>query len=204
LGTWNLFWLTLIDLPTLLRRLRVLTENITGNIPTETHYLREFLDARPKLRNRVQIGAVTVLLYQFLIFTLISTTINVFIACVLLFAPFTFTLINKVLVMVQHFSMAYHSTDFRENSRTFRFNRFLEFLYANMNYHAEHHIFPNTPYYNLPKVHDYLLESNSIEVPERGLIRATSIAFKAPVRRFDEISCLSCNRICPIKPQEAF
>jgi fatty acid desaturase len=32
----------------------------------------------------------------------------------------------------------------------------LRFLYWNMNYHLEHHMFPMVPYYNLPKLHQVI------------------------------------------------
>ena len=41
-------------------------------------------------------------------------------------------------------------------SRTLILPKFLSFLYANMNYHAEHHFAPSVPYYNLPELHRIL------------------------------------------------
>ncbi len=40
-----------------------------------------------------------------------------------------------------------------ENSRTTFTNRFVRFLAWNMPYHAEHHAFPNVPFYHLPALH---------------------------------------------------
>lgn len=53
----------------------------------------------------------------------------------------------------QHAGLAEDSYDHRLNTRTFLMNPALEFLYANMNYHIEHHLYPLIPYYNLPKLH---------------------------------------------------
>ena len=44
--------------------------------------------------------------------------------------------------------------DHRLNSRTVYMNPIFRFLYWNMNYHVEHHIFPTVPYHALPKLHE--------------------------------------------------
>ena len=55
--------------------------------------------------------------------------------------------------MTQHFGLAEDVLDHRLNSRTVYMNPVFRFLYWNMNYHIEHHIFPTIPYYALPKLH---------------------------------------------------
>jgi Na+-transporting NADH:ubiquinone oxidoreductase subunit F len=44
--------------------------------------------------------------------------------------------------------------DHRYSTRTVYMNPVFRFLYLNMNYHVEHHIFPSVPYPALPKLHD--------------------------------------------------
>ena len=44
--------------------------------------------------------------------------------------------------------------DHRLNSRTVYMNPVLRFLYWNMNYHVEHHMFPMVPYHALPELHE--------------------------------------------------
>jgi fatty acid desaturase len=44
--------------------------------------------------------------------------------------------------------------DHRLNARTVRMNPVFRFLYWNMNYHIEHHMFPMVPYHALPKLHE--------------------------------------------------
>jgi Na(+)-translocating NADH:ubiquinone oxidoreductase F subunit len=53
----------------------------------------------------------------------------------------------------QHAGMAENVLDHRLNCRTFYTNTVNRFLYWNMNYHIEHHMFPLVPYHNLPKLH---------------------------------------------------
>ncbi len=54
----------------------------------------------------------------------------------------------------QHAGMAENVLDHRLNCRTFYTNIVHRFLYWNMNYHIEHHMFPLVPYHNLPKLHE--------------------------------------------------
>ena len=55
--------------------------------------------------------------------------------------------------VTQHAGLQEDVLDHRLNSRTVYMNPFLRFLYSNMNYHVEHHIFPTVPYYALPALH---------------------------------------------------
>jgi fatty acid desaturase len=56
--------------------------------------------------------------------------------------------------MMQHQGLAEDVLDHRLNTRTVRMNPVFRFLYWNMNYHIEHHMFPMMPYHALPKLHD--------------------------------------------------
>jgi len=49
-------------------------------------------------------------------------------------------------------------SDHRLNTRTVLMNPFSRFIYLNMNYHIEHHMFPLVPYYNLPALHQEIKE----------------------------------------------
>ena len=55
--------------------------------------------------------------------------------------------------LTQHAGLAEDVLDHRLNTRTVYMNPFFRFLYSNMNYHIEHHMFPTVPYYALPKLH---------------------------------------------------
>ena len=59
-----------------------------------------------------------------------------------------------VMGLPQHLGLAEDVLDHRLNSRTVRMNRALRFLYSNMNYHMEHHMYPMVPYHRLPELHD--------------------------------------------------
>lgn len=65
-------------------------------------------------------------------------------------AAFICTLPNRACAKLQHDRLATDSDDFRENCRTLILPRWLSLLYWNMNYHIEHHMYPNVPHFNLP------------------------------------------------------
>ena len=55
--------------------------------------------------------------------------------------------------LTQHAGLAEDVLDHRLNSRTVYMNPIFRFLYWNMNYHVEHHMFPMVPYHALPRLH---------------------------------------------------
>ena len=71
--------------------------------------------------------------------------------------------------LLQHTGLADNVIDHRLNSRTVHMNRFSRFVYWNMNYHIEHHMFPMVPYHALPKLHAMIradLPEASRNIPE--------------------------------------
>lgn len=54
---------------------------------------------------------------------------------------------------LQHAGLADNVLDHRLNSRTVLMNPVSRFIYWNMNYHVEHHMFPMVPYHRLPQLH---------------------------------------------------
>ena len=69
--------------------------------------------------------------------------------------------------------MAEDVLDHRLNSRTVYMNPVFRFLYWNMNYHVEHHMFPMVPYHALPKLHEEMkaVLPEALQRPLRGLSR---------------------------------
>jgi fatty acid desaturase len=58
-----------------------------------------------------------------------------------------------VFGLTQHAGLAEDVLDHRLNCRTVYMNPLFRFLYWNMNYHVEHHMFPMVPYHALPALH---------------------------------------------------
>lgn len=63
------------------------------------------------------------------------------------------TWLSVLFGIAQHGGLAEDVEDHRLNSRTVMMNPVFRFLYWNMNYHLEHHMFPMVPYHALPSLH---------------------------------------------------
>ena len=64
------------------------------------------------------------------------------------------TWLMVVYGLTQHAGLAENVLDHRLNCRTVSMNAVHRFLYWNMNYHVEHHMFPLVPYHALPRLHE--------------------------------------------------
>ncbi len=62
----------------------------------------------------------------------------------------------RIYGWTQHAGLQENVLDHRLNSRTVYMNRIHRFLYWNMNYHIEHHMFPLVPYHALPRLHQLM------------------------------------------------
>ena len=69
--------------------------------------------------------------------------------------------------LLQHTGMADNVIDHRLNTRTVYLNPISRFIYWNMNYHVEHHMFPMVPYHALPKLHELI--KDDLPVPNRNM-----------------------------------
>jgi fatty acid desaturase len=69
--------------------------------------------------------------------------------------------------LLQHGGLADNVTDHRLNSRTVLMNPISRFIYWNMNYHVEHHMFPMVPYHALPRLHEVI--KHDLPAPNRSI-----------------------------------
>lgn len=72
--------------------------------------------------------------------------------------------------LTQHAGLAENVLDHRLNCRTVYMNPINRYLYWNMGYHVEHHMFPLVPYHALPKLH--ALIKADMPAPYNGLLEA--------------------------------
>ena len=84
--------------------------------------------------------------------------------------PFYGNTILLLMALTQHAGLADNVKDHRKSTRTVILNPFFSFLYSNMEYHIEHHIFPKVPCHNLKKLHKHL--KNQFPTPYNGLVDA--------------------------------
>jgi Na+-transporting NADH:ubiquinone oxidoreductase subunit F len=87
----------------------------------------------------------------------------------------------NVYSLTQHAGLAENVLDHRLNCRTVYMNPVNRFLYWNMNYHLEHHMFPLVPYHNLPRLHE--LVKWDLPTPYPGLIAAFREIIPAVLRQ---------------------
>ena len=72
--------------------------------------------------------------------------------------------------LTQHAGLAENVLDHRLNCRTVYMNPIHRYLYWNMNYHVEHHMFPLVPYHALALLHEEV--KHDCPTPYRGLLEA--------------------------------
>ncbi len=83
--------------------------------------------------------------------------------------------------LLQHIGLADNVTDHRLNSRTVLMNPVSRWIYWNMNYHVEHHMFPMVPYHALPKLHDMI--KHDLPAPNPSMWQAYREVFPVLLRQ---------------------
>ena len=87
----------------------------------------------------------------------------------------------QVYSLTQHAGLAENVLDHRLNCRTLYMDPVNRFLYWNMNYHLEHHMFPLVPYHNLARLHE--LVKWDLPAPYNGLTAAYREIIPAVLRQ---------------------
>ena len=131
--------------------LRTLVRNAFGNLNAdernyipETEYGKAIAAARWHVAIYVATIAASLYFWSFLPLMLIGL-------------PRLYGCWHMVLTgLLQHIGLADNVVDHRLNSRTVYMNPISRFIYLNMNYHVEHHMFPMVPYHALPKLHELI------------------------------------------------
>lgn len=85
-------------------------------------------------------------------------------------STFVGTWLMPIYGLTQHAGLDENVLDHRLNCRTVYMNRIHQFLYWNMNYHVEHHMFPLVPYHALPKLHELI--KDDCPVPYKNITHA--------------------------------
>ena len=90
-------------------------------------------------------------------------------AVTLSLSPFIASFLIHACHAHQHTGLNRNVPDWRVNAYSAEFGPLMSFLYWNMNYHAEHHMYAAVPFYNLKKLHREL--AYDFPVPIRGFLR---------------------------------
>lgn len=79
--------------------------------------------------------------------------------------------LSYFLGLTQHCGLMSNTTDFRKSTRSMTLPKPLAFLYWNMNWHTEHHMYAGVPCYNLPALADEIKDDMPVPRTLRGAWR---------------------------------
>jgi fatty acid desaturase len=99
-----------------------------------------------------------------LIATLIILSENYLLLLYITYPIASSSILSYLVTKTQHTGLQADISDSRKCCRSVKLNPLYEFLYWNMNYHIEHHMYAAVPFYNLKKLSKALEE----DMPKRG------------------------------------
>jgi fatty acid desaturase len=116
-------------------------------------WLRRILpQSDPELRREHRNWARIVLFGHLLLAAVFVATGHWFLIIIVTFGCQYCDWLQLLCAAPQHIGLSPNVSDFRLCTRTYTCGWFLGFLYWNMQYHVEHHMFPSVPFYNLPRL----------------------------------------------------
>ncbi len=182
--------INLFNLKTVLVTLRDFVARARGDLGPGAHFVPD--SEGPKVINAARMYLLAIIL--------------ILLACVALASPLPLLLtigprvigapLYAVLHFTQHAGLNEDVYDHRLNSRTILMNPVLRFLYGNMNYHIEHHMFPMVPYHRLPELHEMI--KDQCPTPKNGLLDAYREIVPILLRQVKDPSY----HIQPVLPQD--
>ena len=144
-------FLALFDVIGAIRSLRILARNATGTLtPDEMDFVPESEWGKMVLAARIHMA-----IYAATIAVAIATWS--WLPLMLIGLPRIYGSWHMVMCgHLQHAGLAENVLDHRLNTRTVYMNPISRYIYWNMNYHVEHHMFPMVPYHALPRLHEVI------------------------------------------------
>jgi MocE subfamily Rieske [2Fe-2S] domain protein len=186
--------LKFFNIPTVFKYFRGVVRHAAGRIaPHERTYIPESEFGKVFLRARIYL-----LIYAAVIGAAVATRSVLplmFIGLPNLYGAW----LMVVYGITQHAGLAENVLDHRLNTRTVYMNRLNRYLYWNMGYHVEHHMFPMVPYHNLAKLHD--LTKADCPPPYNGLLEAYREIIPALIRQAKDPDYYVKRPVPPPAPQ---
>ena len=131
--------------------MKMMLVNATGRISEEE---KTFI---PEMEWPKVIFVARIWLAIYLVTIALAIILNSWLPVLLVGTPRLYGAWHHVLTgLMQHGGLAENVLDHRLNSRTVYINPISRFIYWNMNYHVEHHMFPMVPYHALPRLHEMI------------------------------------------------
>jgi fatty acid desaturase len=162
--------------------LRTLTSNALGNLsPDEKSYIP--VSEQPKA---VLVARVHIAIY--LLTIVAAFALRSWLPLMLIGLPRLYGCWHMVLVgLLQHGALADNVIDHRLNSRTVYMNPLSRFVYWNMNYHVEHHMFPMIPFHALPQLHELI--KHDLPTPNPSMLHAYREMIPVLLRQLRDEDC---------------
>ena len=128
------------------------------------------LDCVPIKKRNAMIWNSRFLMLTKILLIIWAVYIKSFLPLMFIFTPNIYgSIFLQFLVMTQHGGLRADTWDHRESTRTVMLNPIHGWLlYFNMQYHTEHHLFPQVPFYNLPKLHEAI--KDQLPSPNKSFI----------------------------------
>ena len=132
-----------LDVPLLIRDLTILSQNAMGKVHQP---INPSMFQTEKAISSIQKTALTIIVAHICVSSVCIYLSTPEIVIAQFLGPYVHTIWNRVAVASQHMSFPGSS----DKVNDLKLPSIMQFLYANMNYHSEHHEYISIPFYNLP------------------------------------------------------
>ena len=140
--------------------LKVIVRNAIGNMNADE---RDYIPAT-EIPKAISAARVHVAIYAATL--IVALWLQSFVPFMLIGLPRLYGCWHMYMTgLIQHGGLAEDVVDHRLNSRTCYMNPISRWIYWNMNYHVEHHMFPMVPYHALPKLHELIKDDLPMACP---------------------------------------
>ena len=162
---------------------RVLLRNAAGRLSLdERDYIPESEWPKAVFWARVHVAIYAAVALSVLVLLASGMGWRSYIPALLIGGPRIYGCWHMVMTgLLQHGGLAEDVLDHRLNSRTVYMNPVTRWLYWNMNYHIEHHMFPMVPYYSLPRLHELI--KHDLPPPNTSILDGYRELFAAVLRQ---------------------
>ena len=163
------FWFT-FDLPHFLRFIGLSFQHAAGDGDADYFFWDPLFGSDdPRRREMIRWARIMLAGHAVLLAVFIVTRMWVLIYLIT-FGCFFATWLSKSCGALQHTGLSESIPDWRVVCYTVTFGPLMRFLYWNMNYHIEHHMYAAVPFYNLRRFHDVV--KHDFPDPQPGFWRA--------------------------------
>jgi fatty acid desaturase len=159
-----LFWFT-FDAPWFWNLLRAAVLHSLGRTDADYFFWKP-LFGKDDPRRRSMARWARFMLFGHILLALVFAFFHLWVLIYLVtFGSFFATFLGKFCGALQHTGLSESVPDWRVVCHSVEFNPLMRFLYWNMNFHIEHHMFAAVPFYNLPRLHALMAKDYPIPRP---------------------------------------